>query len=232
MLINLVTLPIVGYLIQAEQAQIRKEFRLLASANVDPDHGILTLPAFARDMQMQMSAGTRSAPEGLLVVKLRHISLLRSFVPAQSVAQMLGMVHQRLMEELPEGTIVGSIGAHVLLAPIGADQMRSADKLQMEIQRSVHEAGFTLPERFSLSLSVDVDVQPWTGAESLTRLARKELGRDAKHPARSARRRSARFGKAARAGADAGQSDAPVIGVAAKTVEDLFATAEAQMLKH
>ena len=165
-MLNLVTITLTAWLLDAEQRKILSETRLEAAVAVHPDHGALTKPSFEREILLRVTAGKMLPPAALLVIKLRYADALFSVIPKAWRNKVLGLVRLRLKDAFANSDLICSLDGTVLLIPLDEDQLADKGALSAEIVRLIGSEPFQFSDTIRKAVTVDTHIQAWPADKS------------------------------------------------------------------
>lgn len=166
-IMNFASIMIAAYMLDQEQRKITRENRLAAAVVCDPDHGALTRPAFEREIQLRVNAGTMQAPAALMVVKLRHTSALFSIVPSRLRNQILGLIRIRLKQAFANADLVCALDSTALVVPLNTTQFLNRADVEHDVMQLMRSEPFHLSSDISKLIAVDTKVFSWSRGASL-----------------------------------------------------------------
>lgn len=167
-IMNFLSVFLVGMLIQSEIRRMEVEARLGRAAIVHPETGVMTRGAFERELELRARSEGVQAPVALVRVRIRHYQLLTALVPKNWRPRLLGMVHERIRDVLPEGTLAFGSDDATLMIALTYDQMRRNPEINRRIERIAGGAAFILPSDLRKRITVDADILPWKTGKTLT----------------------------------------------------------------
>jgi hypothetical protein len=164
---NFASILIAAYMLDQEQGKITRENRLAAAVVCDPDHGALTRPAFEREIQLRVNAGTMQAPAALMVVKLRHTSALFSIVPSILRNKILGLIRIRLKQAFVNADLVCALDSTALIVPLDTNQFLNRADVEHDVMQLMRSEPFQVSNDISKLIAVDTKVFSWSRGGSL-----------------------------------------------------------------
>ena len=167
LIMNLLAITFVAFLLELEQKKKRRAERLLAAAINDPDSGMMSRPAFEREIALRVGSGSLLPPAGLLVVDIKHHALLINMVPAFWRDKLLGLVRVRIEDVLENAQLACNCGPSRMIFPLTADQVVHAGNLQASIERTIGADAFDFPKLTSLQITVKTQAVPWLAGETV-----------------------------------------------------------------
>ncbi|MEM7721040.1 MAG: hypothetical protein AAF376_01585 [Pseudomonadota bacterium] len=167
LLVNLFSVTFVAMLLDRERNAIAGETRLLSAVQVDPDSGLLTGPAWLRDVKRACAADEANPVGGIMVVHLRKLDWLVAQHGVQSAQELSGAIRHRVKSLLTHGDIVGDIGGGRLIVPMSVSELADADAMVTEVRRAVAAQSFGLPGGCETCLSVTTEARQIPGMAEL-----------------------------------------------------------------
>ncbi|MEJ6395714.1 LytS/YhcK type 5TM receptor domain-containing protein [Gymnodinialimonas sp. 2305UL16-5] len=133
--LNLIAVPLIGGLLEREHRRILRENQLKAALSTDPGSGLLTGPAFVRDVTNAFAAHPFGTFAGLLVFNQQ-----RSFV--QRLLGLRGLSRQRLLEIrkatddlLEHSGLAGFTAEGSVFVPLNEDEVARAKHISKAMER-------------------------------------------------------------------------------------------------
>lgn len=143
--LNLVSIPLVGALLERERQLMAGETRLKASASTDPDTGLLTQAAFAREVSLASSAGRTSPVAGILIVGIGNRKDLAQLHGSEGLAQVSGALRHRLKSMITHCELLGQSDNGDILVPLLADEMTDRAEIETALRRGLTNCAIALP---------------------------------------------------------------------------------------
>lgn len=155
--LNLVSLPLVGILLERERQNMQRERRWQAAAYTDPETGLLTESAFGRDIALAAGAGSEDPIESVLVLRLRDRCWLCSHMGPASLALTLGTLRHRIrdLNLVANPDLLGQSSDGRLLIPLTRAERETCDDIQTALRRSLSDHPIQIPGADPLRVSID-----------------------------------------------------------------------------
>jgi hypothetical protein len=166
-LINMVVIPSVAALLEAEHRKISKENLLLAAVDRHPETGLMTAPAFERELTLRAKLGEDHVPKAMMVIRIRHMSVLASIMSDENHARLFGLLRLRLVHMRGDWDLMCSRGARTIVVALGEADMGNLGKLQRSVQAEISEEPIVFENGFSKTITVDTQIVPWSEMKSL-----------------------------------------------------------------
>lgn len=170
LVVNLLSVTFVAMLLDRERNAIAGETRLLSAVQVDPDSGLLTGPAWLRDVKHAYAADDKNPVRGIMLVHMRKLDWLVAQHGGQRTRELSGAIRHRVKSLLTHGDIVGDIGGGRLIVPMSAVELANADSMMTEVRRAVAAQSFGLPGGCDTCVSVTAEVRQIAGMAQLPQM--------------------------------------------------------------
>lgn len=165
--LNLLSVPLVGALFERERQLMISETRMQAAATADPETGLLTQAAFAREVSLAGSAGSDAGISGILKVEFRNRKWLTTHLGAQQVAQLSGALRHRLKAQVTHGDLLGQSDDGAILVPLSDTEILRVPEIETALRRDLSECAIVLPNRDMARPVVDCGWRKLTGARDV-----------------------------------------------------------------
>ncbi|WP_299685677.1 LytS/YhcK type 5TM receptor domain-containing protein [uncultured Tateyamaria sp.] len=180
LVLNLISVPIIGLLLLREQVRDETHARLAASAKLDPATRLLALDGFAHEVSHFNASGHDDGIAGVIAVTLKNTRWLKQTWGSAAVDQTLGALRVRVAGLLQDNRPLGIDAARRLLVPVTEAEMLDLRPMRSTLRRLVADTPFLLDGNVEVPLSVLVENfrlrqpgQPATTAEDVERSASK-----------------------------------------------------------
>lgn len=170
--LNLVSIPIASALLEREMRLLSRDPAGRANADTDPDSGLLTQAAFARDLAHRVAAGAKGYVAGLMVIELRRQRLISILWGPPMLGTIFGALRMRLEGLLQHGDRVGLTDGGQLLVALTAEEMMRHDLLAVDVRRALSSETVALSTGDQARVSVSVSFAPFPADAQLTRVLR------------------------------------------------------------
>lgn len=139
MMVNLVAVPLIGSLLERENRRIRNESRLAAAITHDPQTGLLTGAAFARDVADSYAAQSFGAFAGFLTIKpdgglWSSVSGLIGTTPPAPIDACT------LSEHVEHSALAAIRADHTVLIPITAWEVENISRVKSALREAMRNA--------------------------------------------------------------------------------------------
>lgn len=154
LILNLISVPVIGSLLRREANLVTTHARLVASAHVDPTTRLLTPDAFACEVGHFNASGTGSHIAGVLAVTVKNARWLTQTWGDSAVDQALGALRVRVAGICADSRPLGIDASRRLLLPISQAEMQDLRPLRKTLRRLAFDTPFLLDDDVEAPLSI------------------------------------------------------------------------------
>ncbi|MFP7673815.1 LytS/YhcK type 5TM receptor domain-containing protein [Marivita sp. S0852] len=181
LVLNLLTVPLLARILEAERRNFEREQVLKASVAVDHDSGLMTLARMQRECMIRATALADGSYTRALVIRLRPTHMLSFWNAPVMRKRLLAAMHLRLQHMLPQCDLASAIGGKALVLPLSQTDLLNLDDLKMAVVRAATESPYAINGNGGHRISIDVDVIDLTTDLSLdSEAAERELQKRAR----------------------------------------------------
>ena len=136
---NLISVPLIGALLERENQRIQREERLIATASRDPNTGLLTGHAFVREVTNSFAAQPLGSFAGVLVIA-PHLSGWRNLLSPTVVPDASEIDSRRFSRQLTHWSLAGRSADGRILIPISRHELETAHRLRKCLRNELSES--------------------------------------------------------------------------------------------
>lgn len=168
--LNLLSVPVIGGLLERERRRIRRETTLERGADFTLGAGLMGEAAFAWSLGQAASTGTLHDGGTLIAVRIRFQGALARFWGQHADHLAMTVFHDRLKAVMPKGGLVGWAEEDLVimaLPRLGPERTRD---LLTQIRRDVSSTPIALPGMAPFRLVLDLDAKHYDQVPALKAL--------------------------------------------------------------
>ncbi|MFP7570292.1 LytS/YhcK type 5TM receptor domain-containing protein [Marivita sp. S2033] len=154
--INLLVVPLLGSMLDAERRSYDTEQALRASVSVDPDTGLMPLRALERECSVRATALADGSFTQALVIELRQNNLISVWNTHLMQKRLVAAMRLRLTAMLPHCELACLYGFSALVLPLTHDELLDIDATKTIVRRSATEDPYALSGSDGHRISVDI----------------------------------------------------------------------------
>lgn len=133
----LVAVPFIGSLLEREHRKIAKENRIKAALSTDPGSGLLTGPAFVRDVTSAFTAHPFGTFAGLLVITHRRNIFQRLLAQPGLSVERLAAIRNAAAEVMTHSDLAGFTADGSVFIPLTEQEVSRARTLSKAMDREI-----------------------------------------------------------------------------------------------
>lgn len=134
--INLIAIPLIGFLLERENYRIRRENRLAASATHDAVSGLLLAPAFLRDATNAYAARPFGTYAGFLTIEPVQ-GLWRTAVGLFGEPAPVALDRQALANVVEHADLGGICSDGRILVPLSSEEVQQFNRVKADLQAAL-----------------------------------------------------------------------------------------------
>lgn len=134
--LNLITVPLLGALLERENRRIQKENRMAAAMTREPESGLLTGAAFVRDVSNAYAAQPFGTFSGFISVQT-HLGVWRSVVDLIGGTPKAALDCHFLSHHLQHAPLAGMCADGSVLIPLSAFEVDNISRIKSELRQSL-----------------------------------------------------------------------------------------------
>ncbi len=135
-LLNLISITLVGAFLERENRRILGENQLLAAATRHPVSGLLTAPAFTRDVSNALEARPLGTFAGLMIVSAEHHPLRGLLMRSGAITQNVAVDRHHIADFVTHADLVGQSSDGRILIPLTKEELLNSDQLAADLRRN------------------------------------------------------------------------------------------------
>ena len=154
LMLNLLSVPTIGWLLMREQHRDAAHARLAAAAQLDPSTRLLSLDGFAHEVSHFDASNPDNRIEGVIAITLKNARWLRQTWGDDAVDKTLGALRIRVNRLWPDTRPLGIDARRRLLVPITRSEMQDLRPLRMSLRQLATKTPFVLDGNVEVPASI------------------------------------------------------------------------------
>ncbi len=159
--LNLTALTCCAALFETERWSAIQQKKLLSSVAYDPDTGLMTKPAFLRDVNLVARTVPADGQLYFVHVELRHIAMRQWLLSRSEQSRSLGLIYSQIREDVPEVLSGCVAGQESLVLAVQATDLEDPDAFATRLRRSVGDRPDLRGAHHLMPPSIEAHVIPW-----------------------------------------------------------------------
>ena len=158
LLCNMVTVPLLAAILEAERRSIEDETSLREAAIVDQDTGLLSLQAMQRECTIRAAALGDGSFSYALVVRIRVARAVSLWKTTLMQKRLVASMRLRLQDALPHCDLASVSGHSTLLLPVTQAELLHLENTKTVVRRAACDEPYAMNGDAGHRISVDVSV--------------------------------------------------------------------------
>lgn len=166
----LIAIPLVAALLERERVMLATENQMRASGQIDPQTGLVTVTAFAKEVAALSAIGTGPASTGVLILNIRHRGFLSAHWGEAIVGHILAGLRLRLSGLVRHGNLMAKTRSGEIAIAVTEDEMAQIDDLIVDIRRAIDARAIALPGGDAVRVRLNHRVVPLADATDASQI--------------------------------------------------------------
>ena len=158
LLLNMLTVPMLAAVLEAERRSFETEQSLRSSATVDADTGLMSLPALLRECAVRATALGDGSYTHALIVRIRPPHMMSVWNTRGMQKRLVAAMRMRLSLVLPNCDLASIHGSSALVLPLTQAELLNIEDTKTCVRRAATEDPYALNGTCGHRISIDLYV--------------------------------------------------------------------------